>query len=138
MSTPPDNASVQISKPELLPSGKKLIRAGLAGSFTKADAKLLSAWATSLNEEVVTVSDGKDASVVILTDIHELGTYDDPKLISILIDLMKNDSPYVYRAATFGGTHLHIMIENVITTMSGRSNLKNFKTEDEALKWIAE
>lgn len=132
------NATVQISKPETLSSGKKLIRALLSGSFNADDKKLVEAWATSLGDEVKSVAEGKKSSVVILLDIRNLETYTDPELVKVMINLMKQDSAFVYRTASFGGTPLHVMIENIIASMSGRDNLKNLKTEEEALKWLAE
>jgi hypothetical protein len=132
------NAIVQLSPAENIDHDRKLIRTLLAGTLGAEDMKLLGAWAEGLGESIKQSCGGKAQSVCVLVDIHEFERYTDAGVLTILADLMKKDNPYVYRTATFGGNTADEMIEHIIKSMANRQNLKNFKTEEEALKWLAE
>ncbi|MDE1940935.1 MAG: hypothetical protein KGI66_02335 [Patescibacteria group bacterium] len=136
------NVVVQVGPIEDLDAGKaggrKLLRAVIGGTLGNSDVPVLSAWAEGLNSSVNSVAGGKKQSVCVLIDIRRMETYSDPQVITILAELMKKDDPFVYKTATYGGTALHQMIEGVIRGMAGRSNLMNFPTESEALRWLRE
>jgi hypothetical protein len=134
------NTIVQIAPIEATSSGQPLVRATLGGSLTGDDLPLLKSWADGLHgaikEAGSTKNNGKCVRVII--DLSAFETYTDPQVLTVLADLMKHDDAYVYRTATWGGTTLHVMIENIIRTLAGRTNLRNFKTEAEAMKWLDE
>ncbi len=132
------NAIVQVGPSVKLDSGKQLVHAVLGGTLGKEEITLIKAWADGLKDTIKSTAAGANGSVCVLIDIREMETYNDPMIITVLTDLMKSDNSYVYRTATFGGTILHEMIEQVIRTMADRTNLKNFKTEDEAMQWLTQ
>lgn len=124
-----------VEKPD---SGHPLVRAAIGGSFGSDEVMTVKSWADNLHKLIADSSGGAKDSVDVLIDISALETYSDPELILILTNLMKNDNPFVHRTATWGGTPLHEMIERVIRGLTGRNNLKNFKTEKEAREWLGE
>lgn len=130
------NALVQVGPSEKLSSGMQLLHAILGGTLGHEELDLVRGWAKGIAESVQQLANSEKNSVCVIIDIRDMQTYSDPDVITIITKLMKEDSPYVYRTATFGGTALHEMIEGVIRTMSGRNNLKNFKTEAEAREWV--
>jgi hypothetical protein len=132
------NAIVQVGPIEKSKTGKSTVRATLGGSFSSDDVGLIKGWAEGLSSAIKDEAKGKNKSVSILINITSLETYGDPAIITILSELMKGDDPFVYKTATYGGKPLHEMIQDVIESMAGRNNLKNFKTENEALAWLAE
>lgn len=130
------NAIVQIGKSEEISPNKKIIRASLGGTFTAEDTALLSEWARGLNESVQELSKNSDHSVCVLIDITKLETYTSPEIVTMLAELMKKDNPYIYKTATFGGNYTHEMTQGVISGLSNRDNMKNFKNEAEAIEWL--
>ena len=132
------SAVVQICGIEEACPGKRVVRSVLAGTFGRDDLGALSGWADGLYSAVKEAGAGKDHSVGILVDISGLETYTDPSVITLLSDLMKKDVKFVRRTATFGGTEAQEMALQVIQVMAQRDNLKNFKTEAEAVKWLKE
>lgn len=134
------NTIVQISSIEATPSGQPLVRAVLGGSLTGDDLALLKSWAEGLQGAIKEAGTAKNNGkcVRVIIDLSAFETYTDPQVLTVLADLMKHDDQYVYRTATWGGSTLHVMVENIIRTMAGRDNLKNFKTQEEAMKWLEE
>lgn len=130
------NATVQIGKSEEITPNKKVIKASLGGTFTAEDTALLSEWAKGLNSSIKELSKDNGHSVCILIDISNLETYTSPEIVTLLADLMKKDNPYVYKTATFGGNYTHEMTQGVISGLSNRDNIKNFKNEAEAVQWL--
>jgi len=130
------NAIVQVGPIETIPPDIHIVRAKLGGTMTNEDTKLVSAWAEGLRAEVARLHAETGKIVSILIDLREMGTYTDPETINILVKLMKDDDAHVHKTATFGGNVLHEMTERIISSMAGRTNLKNFKTEEEALSWL--
>lgn len=130
------NATVQIGKSEEIAPNKKVIKASLGGTFTAEDTTLLSEWAKGLNSSIKELSKDNGHSICILIDISNLETYTSPEIVTLLADLMKKDNPYVYKTATFGGNYTHEMTQGVISGLSNRDNIKNFKTESEAVEWL--
>jgi hypothetical protein len=132
------NALVQISPVEQTTSGDPLVRATLGGSLGGEDLTLLKSWADGLHGAIKEAGTAKNNGkcVRVLIDLSSFETYTDPQVLTVLADLMKQDDKYVYRTATWGGNALHVMIENVIRTLAGRDNLKNFKLQEEAMKWL--
>lgn len=129
-------AVILVGQSEKMKTGKQLLHAVLGGTVGSIDVELVRQWAKDLHDKIKSLAEGKDLSVCVLIDIRNLEAYTDSAVITILTDLMRDDSPFVYRTATFGGTVLHEMIQGVIRNLSGRTNLRNFKTKEEATAWL--
>lgn len=135
-STHMSNVIVQVGPSDKLANGKALLHATIGGSMGTEEIEVVRAWTNGLKDTIRNLAHEALQSVCVLIDIRKMETYSDPAIISMITELMKDDSPFVYRTATFGGTVLHEMIEGVIRTLSGRTNLQNFKTEAEAREWL--
>jgi hypothetical protein len=131
-------ALVNISLAQHLGPGIDVVRAELGGSFGTEDSKLLKGWAESLNAEVNRLYKEHGHNICILIDISGLESYSDPQIINILAELMKSDKNFVYKTATYGGKRNHEMVQQIISGMAGRNNLRNFSQEKEALQWLKE
>jgi hypothetical protein len=130
------NASVNIGTAEHIGPGMDILRASLGGTFTIDDTKLLESWSNGLKGEVLHLSKEHGHKICILIDISKLEIYTDAKVIDILTELMKADKGLVFKTATFGGNDNHVMVQQIISGMSERNNLRNFTTEKEALDWL--
>lgn len=114
-----------------------LVKAVLGGLIEKSDVELISAWAEGLVKAVREAAEG-GRSVDVLIDISKLETYTDARVVTILSDSIKDNTGKIRRIATWGGNSLHEMAEQVIESLAGRYDIRNFKTEAEALAWLAE
>ncbi len=130
------NTIVQVGPTEVIAPGKSVLRAKVGGTMGSSDIKLISAWAEGLNAAITKLHTETGSPVGVLIDLRTMETYTDPEIISILVKLMKDDNAHVYRTATFGGNVIHEMTERIISSLAGRTNLKNFKTEEEAIEWL--
>ena len=132
------NAIVQVGPSEKTDSGRVIVHAALGGTLGPEDIQLLKSWGEGLNATVKKFADEQKSPVAVLIDISSFEMYTNPDVITLLWHLMKEDNAYIYRTATFGGTVVHEMIEQVIRSLAGRTNLKNFKSEAEARTWLTQ
>ncbi len=115
-----------------------LVRALLGGTFGTDSIETLKTWARQLGAAIQTASESIDKKpICVLIDISTFELYTDPQVVTVLVNLMKTDNPFVHKTATFGGRTDLEMIENIIKGFAGRDNLRNFKTEAEALAWLS-
>jgi hypothetical protein len=115
-----------------------LVRAMLGGTFGTDSIETLKTWAHQLGAAIQTASESVDKKpVCVLIDISTFELYTDPQVVNVLVDLMKTNNPFVHKTATFGGRADQEMIESIIKGFAGRENLRNFKTETEALAWLS-
>lgn len=113
-----------------------LVHAVIGGTFGTVELSALKTWTEKLRTDVGSVFRGTGKPVKVLIDIRGLQTYTDPSALTILAELMKKDNPFVYKTASFGGTAGHEIAQDVIKIFAGRSNLRNFKSEEEARAWL--
>jgi hypothetical protein len=132
------NAVVQLGPIVKLKGDKTLIHGTLSGSFGKDDVSLFTEWAHGFHKAVKDAAANARGTVSAIVDITKLETYTDPKIITVLTKLVKDDMPFMHRTATFGGNALHELIQGVIRSLTSRQNIRNFKTEKEALEWAGE
>jgi hypothetical protein len=132
------NATVQVGPTQEIAPGRSIVRALVGGTLGNDDVKLVQAWADGLNAAITKLHTEAKQPVGVLIDLRSMETYTNPQIVPILVKLMKDDNPHVLRTATFGGNVVHEMIERIISSLANRNNLKNFKTEDEALAWLRE
>ncbi|MGC9605176.1 MAG: hypothetical protein ABSF56_00215 [Minisyncoccia bacterium] len=132
------NAVAQVGPVESSFLGKPLVHAVLGGTFSVGELPLIKAWAEGLGKTIKDASGGKNRSVCVIIDFSSLESYEDPKVIEMLVGLMENDLPYIYRTATWGANLRTQMAEQVVRVMAKRDNIKDFKTKEEALAWLRE
>ena len=114
-----------------------LVRLAIGGLFEKDDLEKLRAWSTDVKRVVVETYQKTKHPINIIIDITRLKGYRDPEALLVLADLMKKDRTFVARTATFGGSFTMELAQDVVKAFALRDNLKNFKTETEALEWLA-
>lgn len=119
------------------PNEGSLVRLAIGGKFEKEDLEKLKTWSEEVSRTIADTHAKTGKLVPVLIDIVALKGYSDPKALLILADLMKKDAGHVSKTATFGGSSLLEMAQDVIQAFAQRDNLKNFKTETEALTWLA-
>jgi len=115
-----------------------LVKATLGGTLTEENIESLKTWARQLSAAIQTASESiENKQVSVIIDISTFEFYTDPQVLTILANLMKTDNPFVRKTATFGGRSDQEMIENIVKGFAGRTNLRNFKTETEAIAWLS-
>lgn len=110
----------------------------IEGMFGTEDLPALKKWSEDVQKTILKTNIDFKNKIKVLIDIKNLQGYTDPQVLLILGDLMKVDSPYVAKTASFGGSYPQEMAQEVIKAVAERDNLKNFKTEKEARKWLEE
>jgi hypothetical protein len=114
-----------------------VVKASIGGTITTSDIPELKIWAERVNAAITATHATSEKKVDVIIDISMFETYTDPDTIMVLVELMRKDNPFVRKTATIGGKIEQEMIEQIIKGLANRRNLKNFKTEPEALAWIA-
>ena len=92
-------------------------------------------WVEKVKQTAIDVYERTGDKILILIDISDLKRYKS-RAFSILTDLMQSNQPYVLRSATFGGSPYILVAQEVLLALSGRYNLKAFRTKEEALTWL--
>lgn len=108
----------------------------ISGLYQSNDIESLKAWGQNVHLEITEMSKRLNSKIKVLIDLRTLDGYTDPQVLIVLAELMKSNDPYVLRTATFGGKMEHEMAEEMIKMYALRTNLKNFKTEEEARAWL--
>ena len=73
---------------------------------------------------------------IILDMTHFSGEYD-ASAIDILADFARSNTAFVEKTASFGGSDSVKAVGEIVTALASRENIKIFKTEAEALAWLA-
>jgi hypothetical protein len=113
-----------------------ILSLAISGLYQSDDIESLRAWGTNVHLEITEMSKRLNKKIKVLIDLRALDGYTDPQVLIVLAELMKSNDPYVLRTATFGGKMEHEMAEEMIKMYALRTNLKNFKTEEEARVWL--
>jgi hypothetical protein len=77
----------------------------------------------------------KDSSLFSITNIE--GVMYDSETKTIIAGWMDFNRLYIRQGAVIGLDGIKRIMVNSILKMSGRSNMKFFRTRDEAVKWLA-
>lgn len=108
----------------------------ISGLYESRDVDSLKSWSEGVQRETKDLSERLQKKIRVLIDLRAAIGYTDPKVLIVFAELMKANDPYVLKTATFGGTKEHEMAEEMIKMFALRNNLKNFKTEEEAITWL--
>ena len=114
-----------------------IVNVRISGDLVPDSMPKFAEWTNKVKKVIKDQFGKTNEKVLCLVDITDLKRYA-PEAMVQLASLMKDNEPYVLRTATFGGNSYTIMAEDVVIALSGRNNLKAFKTEDEALEWLRE
>jgi hypothetical protein len=77
----------------------------------------------------------KDSSLFSITNIE--GVIYDSETKTIVAEWMDFNRPHIRQGAVIGLDGIKRIMVNSILKMSGRSNMKFFRTRDDAVKWLA-
>jgi hypothetical protein len=77
----------------------------------------------------------KDSSLFSITNIE--GVVYDTETKTIVAEWMDFNRPYIRQGAVIGLDGIKRIMVNSILKISGRSNMKFFKTREEAITWLA-
>ena len=105
------------------------------GDLTSRDFTILRIWTDKVRRTIITLYNKTDKKIRTLVDITDIKKYD-AEAYSILTELMQNNKQYTLKTATFGGNDYIIAAQDILLALSGRTNMKNFKTKEEAINWL--
>jgi hypothetical protein len=105
-----------------------IIHTRIGGDLHHDTMPAFMAWAHTLRTTVRDVYNRKGGKVRAIIDISGLTSYD-TEILAALAQLMKNNEPYILKSATFGGNAYIVLAQDILLALSGRTNLKAFKTE---------
>jgi len=71
------------------------------------------------------------------TLVNVTGSKFNTDVVDALKALADHNKPYVIAGAVVGMAGLHRVIFQGVLAFTGRTNLKGFETEDEAIRWLA-
>jgi hypothetical protein len=77
----------------------------------------------------------RDGSLFSITNIE--GVIYDSETKTIVAEWMDFNRPYIRQGAVIGLDGIKRIMVNSILKMNGRTNMKFFRTRDEAVKWLA-
>ena len=77
---------------------------------------------------------GKKVKTIV--DLTETSSQYDSETIAALASFTKVNKPHIEKTATFGANTMIKFAEDLVITISGRTNIKAFKEKDEAIKWL--
>ncbi len=121
---------------EVVPGNDPVIKLCLAGSIDDADeTAALKLWAESVRARIREVYNSTNKKVPVLVDLSGLENNSEGDAITTLSDLMKADTAFVRKTATFGANKKIKLALAVTETLAGRA-LRSFATEDLALAWL--
>ncbi len=113
---------------------KNIIRLRL-GDLTLGKLDELKEWTEKVSKTVLDLYNRTGEKVRTIIDITDLKKYDSKAFI-ILTSLLKTTEQYTLKTATFGGDEYILTAQDALLALSGRKNLKAFKTEEEAFDWL--
>ncbi len=108
----------------------------LGGKLEGLNLVALEKWTKEVHEIVKDRYENTYTAVKVIIDVDGVAEYA-PEAVTILTNLLMADKQFVHRSATFGGSEYILMAQDMLASLSGRTNFKSFKTKDEAIKWVS-
>lgn len=112
-----------------------VIYLSLAGKLEGLNLVALEHWSREVHNVIKDRYENTYAPVKVAINISGVKSYA-PEAVTILTQLLVEDKNFVHRSATFGGTGYILMAQDMLTSLSGRTNFKAFDEKDEAVAWI--
>ena len=113
-----------------------LINLTLVGKLTGVNLVALDKWTKEVHNIIKDRYENTYAPVKVIIDIGSVTDYS-PEAVTILTELLIEDKQYVYRSAAYGGNQYILMAQDMLVSLSGRTNFKAFRTADEAKTWVS-
>lgn len=112
-----------------------IIHLSLAGKLEGLNLVALEHWSREVHNVVKDRYENTYAPVNVVINISGVKSYD-PEAVTILTQLLVEDKNFVHRSATFGGTGYILMAQDMLTSLSGRTNFKAFDEEKDAIAYV--
>lgn len=113
-----------------------IIMLSLAGKLEGLNLVALEKWSKEVHRVIRDRYENTYAPVKVVININGVKSYA-PEAVTILTKLLVDDKEFVFRSATYGGTGYILMAQDMLTSLSGRTNFKSFKERDEAVDWVS-
>lgn len=113
----------------------QIIHIFLEGTLNDDRAEEFTKWADQVHQTILDVQKETRSQVRILTDASRVKSVS-KKIMGIYNDLLKKDFPFVYKSATFGSKTDVMATLATLSITSDRSNFQQFRTKEEALRWL--
>lgn len=130
-----DNSDEVTKSFEIKVGDDGIIYLTLAGKFEGLNLMALEKWTKEVHKVVKDRYENTYATVKVIIDINEVSGYS-PEAVTLLTNLLIEDKDLVYRSATFGGSEYILMAQDMLASLSGRTNFKSFNTKEEAIAWV--
>ncbi len=111
-----------------------IIYLSLAGKLEGLNMVALQHWSKEVHTVIKDRYENTYTPVKVVIDIGGVKNYA-PEAVTILTKLLVDDKEFVHRSATFGGTGYILMAQDMLTSLSGRTNFKAFDKKDDAVAW---
>lgn len=112
-----------------------VIYLSLGGKLEGLNLVALEKWSKEVHNIIRDRYENTYAPVKVAIDIDAVSGYA-PEAVTILTKLLIDDKQFVHRSATYGGSDYILMAQDMLTSLSGRSNFKAFKTKEDAVAWV--
>lgn len=116
---------------------QNIVHMVIKGTIKKDEIPELKEWVGKTAATIKEVHEKTGSKVKATLDLSGLSSEYDGEAISILASFAKTNEPHIDKTATFGGSWVISFAENIVIALSGRENIKTFKNEEEAMKWLA-
>jgi hypothetical protein len=108
----------------------------IAGKYGKDELFSVVAWTEKVKGVLREVSLCREGDILLLCDIVHL-TYFERSMIAPLRELLVYDKQFHLRSAIVGASPIVAAMIKALVSISGRTNVRLFKTEKEARAWLA-
>ncbi|MDO8492573.1 MAG: hypothetical protein Q7S34_02970 [bacterium] len=114
-----------------------VIYLSLAGKLDGLNLVALDKWTKEVHIVIKDRYENTYVPVKVVINISAVTDYA-PEAVTLLTNLLIQDKLFVHRSATYGGSQYILMAQDMLSSLSGRSNFKSFKTKEEAVEWVSE
>lgn len=112
-----------------------IIYLSLGGKLAGLNLVALDEWTKEVHKVIKDRYENTYVPVKVVINVTEVSDYA-PEAVTILTNLLIEDKHLVHRSATYGGSQYILMAQEMLASLSGRSNFKAFSKKEEAMKWV--
>lgn len=114
-----------------------IIRLVASGRMTKDVKDDFKAWVREIERTVVDRAAAHPGDVRILADVSKIEHFE-RELLDDVKELFNFDKQYVTKSAVVGAPRYLAMIIDAVVMFTGRTNVKQFPSERDALNWLSD
>ncbi len=114
----------------------KVIYLTAAGKINNNNLAVFAAWAEQIKELITEVSKTEDV-VRVCTDVSGVEHFESKPIVP-LRELFEYDKQYHIKSAIIGASFFMRNLMDAVVQFTGRTNIRQFETKEEALVWLFE